>query len=555
MADIQRRDNWKAAMLGLWAVLTVFPAVGSALPTADQMLAELQNIPLPDKAINDRGHLIEALVKYVGEYTTLAARFRQQFPEHPQAAEIGDREVSMVVQIRAMAPSPRWDEHLARLQQWNPEPVARNPAYRRERLVSLWSRVSAARTESTEAFQEACCQGFNWAEINADYARAGDFAYHIVTEIGKAGTQVELMEWFERFQRAFPDDPRSQVLPNREPAVRSPQPVTLTFEDVQGQTIETALLRDKVVVIDFWVTWCGPCHAAAERLKELYAKCKDAGRLEIVGVNMNAERKDVEEFLAEHPYPWPIVWEAKGCYSTRWRFSAIPRFLIIDQKGVLRFNGNTGQICDEVLKYLDPEAMRVNKGKAGLPDGVLEPLTRPGASADEMFEALGSAAEPDWDAVSAQVGEEAAREVFPLCQAAHAAKLCRAAWAFLQRYPQDARCDRVLEIWAGWINDREMAANPQVVARVVGDDHPDFARQVQTLRAGFGQRHARLIDLAELIRDAEQAKILGREAEVYAAIKKRLIDFCEAQPDDRLNVPAYFRVMAALEQAYTDRDP
>ncbi|UCD49701.1 MAG: hypothetical protein JSW27_19475, partial [Phycisphaerales bacterium] len=41
---------------------------------------------------------------------------------------------------------------------------------------------------------------------------------------------------------------------------------------------------------------------------------------------------------------------------------------------------------------------------------------------------------------------------------------------------------------------------------------------------------------------------------VYAAIKKRLIDFCEAQPDDRLNVPAYFRVMAALEQAYTDRD-
>jgi len=433
--------------------------------------------------------------------------------------------------------------------------VARNHFFRREKVSRLLDHAREARQESPQAFRKACREAFDWTVAHADYAGSPDRAYDIVTGLGQRRSEAELDEWFERFRQAFPDDSRSQAKPDQSPAVEVGQALTLTFKDVQGREIETGAFKGKVVVIDFWATWCGPCHAAAEVLKELYTEYGEAGRLEIIGVSTDQEKEKLDQFLAARPYPWPIVWDAKGAHAQRWKVRGIPRFLIIDQSGVLRFNDNTSQIRMEVLKYLDPQAAYAGKAIPGFPEEVCEPLTKPDASADEMLEALETAEEPDREAIAAQVGGGTAREVFPLYQAAHAAKLCDTAWTFLQRYRNDPRHDRVLEIWARRINDKDMAANPGIATRVMGDDHPDFARQIEWLRGAYGRDHSRLIDLAELIHDAQTAAALGRESEVYGAMKKRITDFCEADPQDRLNVPAFFRTMGALRRAYEDRDP
>ena len=146
----------RGTVIALLVLLAMFCQVGSAALTADQMLEELHGIPTPDRSINDRGLRIEALIEYVDKYIGQAARFRQHFPDHPRTVEIADQEVSLATQIRSLAPSPRWDTHLAELKRWNPEVVARNSFFRREEISRLLDHAREARQDSPEAFRQAC---------------------------------------------------------------------------------------------------------------------------------------------------------------------------------------------------------------------------------------------------------------------------------------------------------------------------------------------------------------------------------------------------------------
>jgi len=148
-------------------------------------------------------------------------------------------------------------------------------------------------------------------------------------------------------------------------------PIELAFTAVDGRAVDLAQLRGKVVLIDFWATWCGPCMQEMPNVKKVYAAYHDRG-FEIVGISCDVAPGDtgpkakkaktaqqVIEFCAQNGMPWPEYYEGKkhneggNSLAKRFAVSGIPAGFLLDQTGrVVTLNVRGGKLEQEVKKLL-----------------------------------------------------------------------------------------------------------------------------------------------------------------------------------------------------------
>ena len=89
----------------------------------------------------------------------------------------------------------------------------------------------------------------------------------------------------------------------------APKPIEVTGFD--GKPISLDKLKGKVVLIDFWATWCGPCVAELPNVIATYKKFHDQG-FEVVGISLDDDEGKLKDFLASHDMPWPQFFDGKG---------------------------------------------------------------------------------------------------------------------------------------------------------------------------------------------------------------------------------------------------
>ncbi len=113
------------------------------------------------------------------------------------------------------------------------------------------------------------------------------------------------------------------------------KPLDLKFTAVDGKEVDLAKLRGKVVLIDFWATWCPPCRAEVPHVVELYKKFHDQG-LEIVGISLDKDKTTMLDFTANHGMTWPQYFDGKGwdnAISSSFGISEIPTMLLVGKDG------------------------------------------------------------------------------------------------------------------------------------------------------------------------------------------------------------------------------
>jgi cytochrome c biogenesis protein CcmG/thiol:disulfide interchange protein DsbE len=109
--------------------------------------------------------------------------------------------------------------------------------------------------------------------------------------------------------------------------------------------VSLAQLRGKVVFVDFWASWCGPCKQSFPWMNEMQAKYGAKG-LQIVGVNVDTKRADADKFLAEVPANFRVAFDAQGDTPKRYQIKGMPSSVLVGPDGNV-IQVHTGFRADE----------------------------------------------------------------------------------------------------------------------------------------------------------------------------------------------------------------
>lgn len=127
----------------------------------------------------------------------------------------------------------------------------------------------------------------------------------------------------------------------------------ITLQSADGTAVRIADLKGKVVLVDFWASWCAPCKASFPALDALYREYHARG-VEVLAVNLDERRRDADAFLAGRPHALTVLLDPKGVSAEAFGVQGMPSSFVLDRTGTIRYThmGYSDNVADRYRQEL-----------------------------------------------------------------------------------------------------------------------------------------------------------------------------------------------------------
>lgn len=136
----------------------------------------------------------------------------------------------------------------------------------------------------------------------------------------------------------------------------------ISGETSAGIPIKLSQYHGKVVLVDFWATWCPPCRALIPHEKELHRQY-DTRPFAILGISKDEKREILKSFVDREKIPWHNIFDGGGTICKDWGVNAFPTFVLIDHNGIVigRWEGGGERIMSEIQQAVEQAVREADK--------------------------------------------------------------------------------------------------------------------------------------------------------------------------------------------------
>jgi thiol-disulfide isomerase/thioredoxin len=270
------------------------------------------------------------------------------------AGKVADREKALVAAQELAFSLDEWADASAFGAQIASEfPESRQLLRVKLRTAGALSRLDAKLAEARKLYLEVAEKAKESENVNA-HVEALDSLASLELDAGDVEASRKALE---RIGKELGSNPQIAQFVERRKASLEPigtEPKPFEVKDQEGRPLSLAGLKGKVVLIDFWATWCGPCRAELPNVLETYRKYHDQG-FEIVGISLDQDEDAFREFIQDEGMTWPQFFDGKGWgneIAVLYGVQGIPQTYLLDRDGKIQRVGLRGDALERAVGAL-----------------------------------------------------------------------------------------------------------------------------------------------------------------------------------------------------------